>query len=119
MNVTFFKVLSDGSRNPRHSKTQKPAEGKSLRGRSACLRAITFERGVEGWTAACGTGALAAAGAFAASCGSLKADKIFVQMPGGELMIQMRPSPFGKAPETNEAGRAPAPLLFSPVKLGF
>lgn len=51
------------------------------------LEAITFERGVENFTLACGTGAIAAA--VAAS--ELNKGKIFfVNMPGGQLKVQLK-----------------------------
>lgn len=51
------------------------------------LEAVTFERGVEGFTQACGTGAVAAAVAFQAQRGSK--EFVTVRMPGGELKIEV------------------------------
>ncbi len=48
------------------------------------IQAVTFERGVEGFTLACGTGAVAAAVAHA--CGT-EQKEIEVRMPGGLLTV--------------------------------
>lgn len=48
------------------------------------IKAVTFERGVEDYTPACGTGAVAAAQAQALSSGESIID---VQMPGGSLKV--------------------------------
>lgn len=78
MNVSFYQVLS-------------PKQ----------LKAITFERGVEDWTLACGTGALAV---FLVHLSKNKSQKsLEVQMPGGILKI-----------ESGEHLK-----LFSQVKKGF
>ena len=56
------------------------------------LSALTYERGVENFTQACGTGALATAFVFAEQekkNSSFK--KVTVQMPGGCLQVQLRP----------------------------
>jgi diaminopimelate epimerase len=58
------------------------------------IRAVTFERGVEGYTRACGTGAVAAAMYLQSVQGPR--DTVKVQMPGGLLMIQGAQS--GKRP---------------------
>ncbi len=53
------------------------------------VRAITFERGVEDFTLACGTGC----GAVALSLilgGRIPGDRLDIQMPGGELHVQLR-----------------------------
>lgn len=50
------------------------------------LSAVTFERGVEGFTQACGTGAVAAAVAFGLKAQS--SSLVTVRMPGGELKIE-------------------------------
>ena len=49
------------------------------------VSAISFERGVEGWTLACGTGAMAAA-CFAQDCWHFKSP-VNVAMPGGDLSV--------------------------------
>jgi len=54
--------------------------------RSDFLKAVTFERGVENWTRACGTGAVAAAMYLQSLKGNR--DSVQVQMPGGLLTIQ-------------------------------
>ena len=70
MNVTFFSVEKDQS-----------------------LKALTFERGVEDWTKACGTGAIAAALVFSHKHPLLnKKDLISVKMPGGVLEVLTHPS---------------------------
>ena len=69
MNVTFFSVEKDQS-----------------------LKAITFERGVEDWTKACGTGAIAAALVFSHKYPSPNRDLISVEMPGGVLEVLTHPS---------------------------
>ena len=55
-----------------------------------CLKARTFERGVEDWTQACGTGALSVALSFAKKNPELK--ELQVQMPGGLLEVKLKPS---------------------------
>ena len=67
------------------------------------LQAITYERGVEDFTLACGTGALAVALVYLHKYQIKKAKTIFINMPGGELKVQFEPQL----------------ALFSPVKKGF
>ena len=67
------------------------------------LQAITFERGVEDFTLACGTGALAVTFVYLSKCQIKTLKTIFIKMPGGELKIQLKPQLF----------------LFSPVKKGY
>ena len=69
MNVTFFSVEKDQS-----------------------LKALTFERGVEDWTKACGTGAIAAALVFSHKYTLLNKNRISVEMPGGVLEVLTHPS---------------------------
>ena len=57
-----------------------------LDGDSAHIRARTFEKGVEGETLACGTGAVASAVASRLA-GRVNADDIAVEMPGGTLRV--------------------------------
>ena len=51
-------------------------------------RAVTFERGVEDFTLACGTGCGAIACAFAVSDPSVT--RVFITMPGGDLEVSLR-----------------------------
>ena len=78
MNVSFFQIVKKGA-----------------------VQAITYERGVEDFTLACGTGALAVAWVFRQKRPELKS--LLVQMPGGQLKVQFKPQL----------------ALFSPVKKGF
>jgi len=55
-------------------------------GDTAHIRARTYEKGVEGETLACGTGAVAAAVASRLA-GRVNADDIAVEMPGGTLRV--------------------------------
>ena len=80
MNVSFFQRLAPGR-----------------------LKAVAYERGVEDFTLACGTGALAAAFAYLRKAEAKNLKAVSVSMPGGELTVQPGP---------------PAALL-SPVKKGF
>lgn len=63
-NVNFFEIVNDGT-----------------------VMVKTYERGVEGITLACGTGAASTAAALTLK-GYLKGDKIKVIVPGGELFIE-------------------------------
>lgn len=49
------------------------------------IKAKTFERGVENFTLACGTGALAVSGAFLANENQ---KEVFINMPGGRLIVE-------------------------------
>lgn len=69
-----------------------------VRGRSHHLESFTFERGVAGYTQACGTGALAAAYCFSKG----KYNFVTVKVPGGKLAIDF-------------AGERP--LLLGPAKM--
>ena len=51
------------------------------------LRAMTFERGVEGLTPACGTGALAVVRSYVQSHRDMEGEVIDVDMPGGRLSV--------------------------------
>lgn len=79
-NVTFVEIVSD---------TQ--------------AKAVTFERGVEDFTQACGTGAVAAACLLGQKT---EAETFQIQMPGGILEV--------KNPKLNQK-----PLLTGPVKIEF
>ena len=54
----------------------------------SCIRAITYERGVEDFTLACGTGCGAAAVSLMLS-GAIKGNQLDILMPGGKLHIHM------------------------------
>jgi diaminopimelate epimerase len=53
--------------------------------KSGEIRAVTFERGVEDYTLACGTGAVAAAMVYAAES---NLNDVLVEMPGGPIRVQ-------------------------------
>ena len=53
------------------------------------VRAVTFERGVEDFTLACGTGCGAAALVLILS-GRFSGDRLEISMPGGELSVDLR-----------------------------
>ena len=55
------------------------------------LKALTYERGVENFTQACGTGAIATALAFAKTQ-QTSFKKVTVQMPGGKLTVKFHPA---------------------------
>ena len=55
---------------------------------ASSVKAITFERGVEDFTLACGTGASSIAAALVMK-GKMKPDRIAVDMPGGRLEITL------------------------------
>ena len=55
------------------------------------LKAISYERGIEDWTLACGTGALASALVYLHKQSIKKSSDVFVEMPGGKLKIQTQP----------------------------
>ena len=69
MNVSFYTVLQE-----------------------AQLKAVTYERGVEDWTLACGTGALAVALVYLHKHSIKNRDIVFIEMPGGRLKTQVRPN---------------------------
>jgi len=69
--------------------------------REARLRVRTFEKGVEGETRACGTGALAAA-VVAWRTGRVAAPPVAIEMPGGELRVGFRAAGGG----AGDAGNA-------------
>ncbi len=69
-NANFVQVLDAGD-----AQTDEPAR----------LAVRTYEKGVEGETRACGTGALAAA-VVARYQGRVATDRVAVQMPGGRLL---------------------------------
>ena len=58
-------------------------------GKENQLYARSFERGVEDFTPACGTGALAVAQVYRQHCTDL--ELVFVQMPGGQLKVGFHP----------------------------
>ena len=68
------------------------------------VRAITYERGVEDFTLACGTGCGAIAVALLLS-GRMEGESLAIEMPGGELSVSLR----------KENGRAFDLLLTGPT----
>ena len=80
MNVSFYEIIRPGQ-----------------------LKAITYERGVEDWTLACGTGALATTLVYLHKHSVKNIDTVSVEMPGGKLKAQTKPQL----------------TLFSPVQKGF
>ena len=68
-NVTFYEIMAEDR-----------------------LRAVTYERGVEGFTLACGTGAGSAVTALKAG-GKLGQGPVAVEMPGGTLTIEVENVP--------------------------
>ena len=80
MNVSFYQVIQSDK-----------------------LTAITYERGIEDWTLACGTGALASALVYLNKHPITNVNAVFVKMPGGELKVQVKPHLS----------------LFSPIQKGF
>ena len=70
----------------------------------ASLRAITFERGVENFTPACGTGCGAAALCFVL-LGRIGGTSVTIDMPGGQLSVRL----------TREGGSARDILLTGPT----
>ena len=65
MNVSFYQVLSKNK-----------------------LKAITFERGVEDWTLACGTGALAVSLVYLSKQKKSQQENLRIEMPGGSLKVE-------------------------------
>ena len=68
MNVSFYQVIKDNY-----------------------LQAVTFERGVEDFTLACGTGALSIAFHFANKHKDKNFKEVCIKMPGGLLTVQIDP----------------------------
>ena len=81
----------------------------------ATLRVRTFEKGVEGETLACGTGAVAAALA-ARLAGRTDADRVAVEMPGGTLTVGFR---IGPADGDDPAAAVSALTLAGPADAVF
>ena len=71
---------------------------------SDSIQAVTFERGVEDYTMACGTGAVAAAMYYQSKKNSC--ENIVVRMPGGNLNVK-------------NAKTGQRPLLIGPVLAEF
>lgn len=72
--------------------------------KSDSLKAVTFERGVEDYTQACGTGAVASAMYYQAQKNI--SDDILIHMPGGDLQVQ-------------NAKAGTRPLLTGPAQIEF
>ena len=53
------------------------------------LKAVTFERGVEDFTLACGTGCASIASALTLSGNVNGAEPVYISMPGGELSVSL------------------------------
>ena len=91
----------------RHKNPVRPKEGMNVSffsvQKNQGLQAVTFERGVEDWTPACGTGALAVSLVFSKKYPGEEKNIIPVKMPGGTLKVQLRPSL----------------ALFSPARRGY
>ncbi|MDY3079848.1 MAG: diaminopimelate epimerase [Oscillospiraceae bacterium] len=75
---------------------------------SDCIKAITYERGVEDFTLACGTGSGSIA-AVASLKGLVSGGDIRIQMPGGDLYISL----------TEESGRVRDIFLTGPTCVVF
>lgn len=71
----------------------------------------TYERGVEGETLACGTGAVAAALAHAVRQSQHRLSTVKLQAPGGELRVQFNQHPDGHFTDVWLQG--PAKLVFT------
>ena len=72
------------------------------------LKAVTFERGVEDFTLACGTGCGSITAALT-RLGLVSGHEVKVHMPGGTLIVSL----------TNDAGRIRDILLTGPTRLVF
>ncbi len=78
-NVTFVKGASDEGVEGKHEKDNKKLVSSIL------FEAVTFERGVEGYTPACGTGAVAAASVLREL--GFVTTEAKIKMPGGLLTV--------------------------------
>ena len=67
-NVSFFRCLDKNS-----------------------VKALSYERGVEGFTLSCGTGALATALTFILKTKNRDLKQVLIKMPGGDLRVQLKP----------------------------
>ncbi len=76
------------------------------------VSAVSFERGIENFTLACGTGAVAAASVIMANNHTSRCQ---VQMPGGDLQIELTD---GKVLMTGEAHEI-AQLTVTPAAFGW
>ncbi len=65
-----------------------PQGRQKKRSTSRNINSLTFERGVGGFTQACGTGAVAAATSFAAHS-ALTRGRVNVRVPGGQLVVEL------------------------------
>lgn len=70
-----------------HKEFKKPGSNVTYwHGKGSSVKAVTFERGVEDFTLACGTGAVAVGMVFEAI---YQKNPITVQMPGGKIKVQL------------------------------
>ncbi len=73
-----------------HKEFKKPGSNVTYwDGKGSTIKAVTFERGVEDFTLACGTGAVAVGMVFEAI---YQKNPITVQMPGGKIKVQLKES---------------------------
>lgn len=71
-----------------HKEFKKPGSNITYwQGKGSSVKAVTFERGVEDFTLACGTGAVAVAMVFD---GVYRKNPITVQMPGGKIKVLLK-----------------------------
>lgn len=71
-----------------HKEFKKPGSNVTYwDGKGSAVRAVTFERGVEDFTLACGTGAVAVGMVFEAI---YQKNPITVQMPGGKIKVHLK-----------------------------
>ncbi len=85
-NLQALKEVSSNLRFHKHFK--KPGSNVTYwNGKGSSVKAVTFERGVEDFTLACGTGAVAVGMVFD---DVYKKNPIDVQMPGGKIEVKIK-----------------------------